>query len=262
MKRLAIILTVLTAFSVTGQESTIQKKNADNREITTAQKVLIVPFEPRLYMGEVDRQINAETRLSAREIRFRFRDGLNEQIYRAFRSAKFSALDLMGDTIRYKKEIENIYQYLSYQYMKVPDQKNYKPPVKEKAEKRIEKGQLNVETNSDPRFMNAYLTNSRLIPGLASKYKSHYFVFVNQLDIKASGSRDPLFLGQDTEMRRIVVHYTIFDKQGKEINSGIVEENFAPTLNDPKRIIDKHFSRIGETLVQRVNAQLALNKKN
>ena len=39
--------------------------------------------------------------------------------------------------LKQKKDLEDIYQYLSYQYLKVPDQNNYKPPVKEKEEKKL-----------------------------------------------------------------------------------------------------------------------------
>jgi len=252
---------IFTAPQFWSQNPTLNKTGKDNTEARAAHKVLIIPFEPRLYMGEIDRQINLETNLSAKEIRFKFRDGLNDQIYKAFRSAKFGALDLMEDTLKYKKDLTDIYQYLSYDYLKVPDQKNYKPPVREKESKKVEKGQLNVETNSDARFMNARITNPKVMSALSTKYRSDLFIFINQLDIKASGSKDPLYLGPESENRRITVHYTIINSQGKEINSGLVEEEFDPSLNNPKKIVDKHFSRIALTLVERVNKQLSIPSK-
>src|SRR3954465_8982184 len=122
-----VVYSLLIIFSATrfcAQNPTLNKPAKDNLDAHTAHKVLIIPFEPRLYMGEIDRQINAETKLSAKEIRYKFRDGLNEQIYKAFRTANFGALDLMEDTVKYKKDLVDIYQYLSYDYLKVPDQKN------------------------------------------------------------------------------------------------------------------------------------------
>ena len=96
---------------------------------------MIIPFEPKLYMGEVDREINAETHLSAKEIKYKFRDGLNQQIQKAFLNEHFGALDLMEDTGRYRNDIETIYEHLSYEYQKVPDQEKYKQPESEKKQK-------------------------------------------------------------------------------------------------------------------------------
>lgn len=238
------------------QNTTLNQKKKSEREVAAKHKAMIIPFEPKLYMGEVDRYINAETKLSAREIRHKFRDGLNEQVYKAFKVAKYNVLDLMEDSVKYKKDLNGIYQYLSYEYLKVPDQTNYKAPKKEKSEKKIEKGQVIVETNSDKRFMEARITNPNVVPTLYHKYKTDVFVFINQLDILASGSKDPTELGPGNPNRKIVVHYTVYTFDGKEINSGTVEEEFDPALNNPKKIIDKHFSKVATTLVERVNKGL------
>jgi hypothetical protein len=145
--------------------------------------------------------------------------------------------------------------------MKVPDQQNYKPPVKEKKEKKIEKGQLAVETNSDSRFMNARVTNPKLVPLLYAKYNTDIFVFINQLDIKASGSQDPTQLMNENPLRKITVHYTVYTYDAREINSGVAEQEFDPALNNPKKIIDKHFSKLAATIVQRVAKSLTTASK-
>ncbi|MBA3663739.1 MAG: hypothetical protein H0W61_05970 [Bacteroidetes bacterium] len=250
----------LFIFSSFGQTKTINSKDNTSREDPSAHKVMLIPFEPRLYLGEIDHNINLETKLSAKEIKYKFRDGLNEQLYKAFKTNKFNVVDLMDDTTKYKKDIEGIYQYLSYDFQKVPDQANYQPPKKEKDQKKIEKGQLNVESNTDARFMNAKVTNAKVIPLLFGKYKTDLFVFINQLEIKASNSRGPAELGEGNGNRHIVVHYTIYTHDAKEINSGIAEEEFEATLNNPKKIIDKYFSKIAATIVQRTNKGLSAIK--
>jgi len=258
MKNKILVLAFLfLSFLAVSQNKTLNKNKPSEREAPAKHKVMLIPFEPKLYMGEVDRTINAETKLSAREIRFKFRDGLNDQLYKAFKVAKYNVVDLMEDTVKYRKDLEGVYQYLSYEYLKVPDQTNYKAPKKEKEEKKIAKGQVIVETNSDKRFMEARLTNPKVVPLLYGKYKTDVFVFINQLDILASGSKDPNDLGEPNANRKIIVHYTVYTFDAKEINSGTVEEEFEPALNNPKKIIDKHFSKIALTLVQRVNKGLS-----
>jgi hypothetical protein len=260
LKIYLFIVFIALAFTLFGQNTTIKPKEKSDRETSLAHKVMLIPFEPRLYLSEIDHNINAESKLSAKEIKYKFRDGLSEQLYKAFKANKFNVVDLMDDTTKYKVDIDGIYQYLSFDYQKVPDQNNYQPPKKEKDQKKIEKGQLNVESNADARFMNAKVTNPKVVPLLFAKYKTDLFVFINQLEIKATQSVGPSQLGDGNGNRKIIVHYTVYTHNAKEINSGIAVEEFDATLNNPKKIIEKHFSKIAALIVQRTNKGLSVLK--
>src|ERR1700752_3465780 len=125
-------------------------------------KVMLIPFVPKLYMSEIDHKINAETKLSQKEIKEAFRKAINAELARALKQ-KYEVLDLLKDTAKYKKDILTIYKNTTCNYEKVPDQSNYKAPVEEKDKKNstiIKDGQILVESNSDARFMNAKVTNS------------------------------------------------------------------------------------------------------
>lgn len=257
---IVVTASVLQLQAQDGGQTTIKTKTVAVAEAKAEHKVLIIPFEPRLYNSEIDRAINAETKLSAKDIKYKFRDGLNAQLYKVLRTSKYSAVDFMSDTVLYKKELASIYQYLTYDYVKVPDQKNYKVPSREKEQKKIENGQLVVETNSDARFMDARITNAKALQAIQAKYRSDMFLFINELDIKAGGTADPGTSANTSGMRKIIVHYTIINNSGVEINSGTVEEEFDPSLNVPKKIIDKHFSKIAVTLLQRMNKALGPKK--
>lgn len=261
MKKLPniVLLIVFCCTAALGQNTTLNTKGGSAREATNNHRVMLIPFEPKLYMSEIDRAINAETGLTAKQIKAKFRDGLNEQLYKAFKTAKYGVVDLLDDTVKYRKDLEGIYQHLSYNYQKVPDQNNYKAPEKEKEEKKIEKGQLNVETNGEARFMNAKLTNAKVVPLLYARHKTDLFVFVNQLDLISAGA--PNQFAASSPNRKIAVHYTVYTYDAKEINSGIAELEFEPELNNPKKIVDKYFSAIATTLVQRVNKALLGDKK-
>jgi hypothetical protein len=242
---------IFNSINLFGQNTTLNQKNKPEREGPALHKVMIIPFEPRLYLSQIDHKINAETKLSAREIKYKFRDGINDQLYKAFKSLKYNVVDLMEDTLKYKKDIEGIYQYLTYDYQKVPDQENYHPPKNEKDQNKIEKGQLNVESDIEARFMNAKISNPKVVPVLFAKYKTDVFVFINEVEIKASGYKGPAELGDGNANRKITVHYTIYTNDAKEINSGIAETEFEAGLNIPKKIIEKHFSKIADLIVQR-----------
>jgi hypothetical protein len=77
MKKISVALVVLNLISQIsfGQNTTINKDKA-TKEVGL-HKVMLIPFEPKLYNSEIDYQINKETKLSGKEIKYKFRDGMN-----------------------------------------------------------------------------------------------------------------------------------------------------------------------------------------
>ena len=254
----SVILFILS-LTLSAQHTTINRKE-EKAPAAGKHRIMLIPFEPRLYMSEVDHAINKETKLSAKEIKAKFRDGINEQLYKSIK-ANHLVVDLMDDTVKTKKDLGDIYQYLSLEYMKVPDQTNYKPPVKEKDQQVIRNGQIVDETNTDQRFMNAKVKNATLVPYLYGKYKTDIFVFINELDIKASNSLSPGEIQTKEGFRKIIVHYTVYTYDAKEINSGVAETQFPVALNNPTKIVNTYFAKIAQIITERINLALAPPKK-
>jgi len=246
-----VIISVLQA-----QHTTINNKSGEKAPAPGKHKIMLIPFEPRLYMSEIDFALNKESKLSARQIKNTFRDGINEQLYRSLKS-QHMVVDLLDDTVKTKKDLGDIYQYLSLEYMRVPDQANYKPPVREKEENKIQNGQIISESDNLPRFMNAKLKNATLVPYLYGKYKSDIFVFVNQIDLKASNSGGPADAAISDGFRKIIVHYTVYTFDAKEINSGTAETQFPVSLNNPAKIVNTYFAKTAQIITERINLALA-----
>lgn len=220
-------------------------------------KVMVIPFVPKLYMSEIDHKINAETKLSQKEIKEAFRKAINAELARALKQ-KYEVLDLLKDTAKYKKDVLTIYKNTTCNYEKVPDQSNYKAPVEEKDKQHstIKDGQILVESNSDARFMNTKVTNPSLIPGLYAKYKTDLFLFINQLDI-FSGQTSVNTIGGIPD-RTLTLHYTVFTVDAKEINSGVCSIRFPVDVNTPSKITSGYVSKIATEITRRI--ALALSK--
>ena len=244
-------LTCVLCINLNAQDKTINTANSGNagKEIATKNKIMLIPFENKMYLSEIDASINNDSKRTAKQIKATMRDGLNEQLYKKLK-AKMNVVDMIDDTTKTKKDLENIYQYLAYQYQKTPNQENYKAPSNEKAEKTIDKGQLIVESSNDSRFMNAKLKNATLVPYLTGKYKTNLYLFINELDIKAVNSIPGDF--SSSSSRKIIVHYTIYTYDAKEINSGIAEVNMPSNVNNPSKIINSYFSLVAETITNRL----------
>src|ERR1700757_1566967 len=203
-------------------------------------KVMLIPFESKLYMSQIDHKINAETKLSQKEIKEAFRKGINAELVKALKQ-KYEVLDLLKDTAKYKKDILAIYKSITFSYEKVPSQSNYKAPVEEKGKNAtIQNGQILVESNADARFMNAKVTNPALIPGLYAKHKTDLFLFINQLDI-ISNQLAAGDMGAAGE-RIITLHYTVFTAD----------------VNTPAKIVSGYVSKLGTEIARRI--ALALTK--
>ena len=48
-------------------------------------KVMVIPFEPKLYMSQIDHKINAETKLNQKEIKETFRKSVNAELAKALK---------------------------------------------------------------------------------------------------------------------------------------------------------------------------------
>lgn len=218
-------------------------------------KIMIVPFEPKLYMSQVDHKFNAETKQTQKQIKESFRRGVNRELAAALKQ-NYEVLDLMKDTAKHRKDIENIYRSLTYSYDKVPDQSNYKAPVSEKTKtESIKHGQLVIETDPNARFMNAKIRSAALIPSLFAKHKADLYLFVNQLDILSTTVGNSA-TGTLSE-RIITVHYTLYTVDAKEIQSGICSVKFPPDANNPSKVVSSFVGKIAQEIARRIGIAVA-----
>lgn len=217
---------------------------------STKHKLLIIPFEPRMYMSQIDHKINEETKWNQRKIKESFRFGLDEELYKSIKK-RMDVMSLLDDTVKYKKDLIATYQKLGYKFDKIPDQTKYQAPKSEKEQKYLQKGQLIADSDVDGKFMNAQLKDKALLPGFNSKYKTDLFLFINQLDITTST------IGlSNKSVRTATVHYTVFTKDGKEINSGISTVSFPYDVNNPGKISGKYLSKIADEIALRIEKAL------
>ena len=255
MRSIFCLVSFILCLNIKGQDKTINSGNKANttKEVSSKHRIMLIPFENRMYLSEIDFMINKESKLDAKQIKETMRDGLNDQFYKKLKS-KMPVVDLLEDTAKTKKDLNSIYQYLTYQYLKVPNQEKYVAPVKEKEEKTIEKGQLVVESNSDARFMDARLKNATLVPYLSGKYKTDLFLFFNELDIKSLNGSPGDF--NSTATRKIILHYTVYTVNAVELNSGIAEVNLPVNVNNPTKIINTYFSQLADIVTARIEKAL------
>ena len=234
------------------------KKNEPSQIIKDNRKVLVIPFNPKLYLSDADQNINRETKMTFNQIRHTFRVGLDFNVFTDIKKTFPSTSLLMLDTVKTKKDIEMIYEGIDYKYDPVPADKNTKVKSDDyNSKSKIENGQLVVKVDETKRFMNTTITNSDLLPYLQKKYGADLYVFINELDIKNEINNSGIAI-TDNYKRIISVHYTLMDATGQIITGGLATDKFPSNVNIPKEIIAGHFSVVSSIIYDQILTSLGL----
>jgi hypothetical protein len=188
-------------------------------------KVMLIPFDPKMYMSDIDRSINRETKLKFTEIRDQFRWGIDNQLYGQFKPT-YSVISLLKDTVKTKKDIQFIYQSTGYKYTVTQG--------KEKTEEKtpITNGQLTLpHQGEEERYMRTVINQPGLLLAMNKKYGAELFVFVSEVDMKSVPAID------GTHGREAWVHFTVYDLEGKQVGGGLAKVPFDTDQNEPKKIV-------------------------
>jgi len=257
----ALLLASLSGFaqqsntrgSGTTTDSSMIKLLHGKMDTTMPHKILLIPFEPKMFMSEIGKDVNAKTNLSYKAITDEFRKELDLAMYNALRMSCVTVTLLDGKhssdtTMGY------IYSSTTYGYEPVPGtaidaggSTEYDP--KHQKDHYIDKGQLSVPVDYTKRFMNTTVQNPHLLSQLSGIYNTDTYVFINELDIKNVDNATEN-LSEDTYRRQVTVHYSIIDNTGHYVSKGVAITYFPYRENDPKEIGDKYFTVIARTILK------------
>ncbi len=235
------------------QEGT-RTASTDNKTSELSGKIMIIPFEPKLYLSEIDMKINEQTKWKFDQIRENFRHQLDAQLKLKLQS--------VGTVLSFYSDSAKTWKDLMYTYKSTglsPDllDKPTDASVVNKKQTGIKDGEVHVEMSNDKKFMNTKITDKELLNYLTTKYKSDYFVFINELDILSVP--DSYDLSTDSYKREVAVHYSIIDKSGKTLNAGLFSARFSSKENNPKKIIALCFSPIAASISAKLSDILIRN---
>ena len=200
-------------------------------------KVMTIPFEPKLYLSEIDKKVNEQTHWDFNQIREYFRHQLDAQLQAKLKN-QTAVISFYSDSVKMSKDLKYIYSSTRLSFD--PLEKTGSSTTGTSKDNGIKDGQLAVEMSSEKKFTNLRINDLQALTYLHDKYKAEYFIFINQLDIK--NDADSYNISTDTYLRRVNVHYTILDKNGKLITAGIAPSSFSSKENNPKKIVAQSFS--------------------
>lgn len=232
--------------------------------------LLIVPFHPDRYMSEVDQDIAKGTSYTYQHTRGFFRKGLDNAMIIAAKQYN-DYVNLHADDPVLNKDLDFVYKVTRYRV------EPYTPPVileeqgfKKKLANywiklqgeitpepepgtRIEKGQLVTVEDNRELITRTEMLNPILVDSLTPKYNVDYFVFVSEVDMLIA-TTDQFALASDNYGRVIKVHFTVTDREGKELFSLIKKEPFSSQENDLENIIRRHYLPLGYEIIYAIDS--------
>ncbi len=237
----------------TSQSSTDTALNrllGGRKDTVMTHKILLVPFESKMLMSEIGKEVNAKTHLTYTAITQELRKEMDLAMFGALRRSCVT-ISLLDGRQRSDSTLAYIYGSTSYSYDIVP---GTTPDAgsKDKSTAKgqyIKNGQLEVPVDYSKRFMNISILNPKLLADLSAQYHTDTYVFINELDIK-NVDNNATNLSDETYRREVTVHYSVIDNSGHYISKGIVTVYFPYSENDPKVIGEKYFSLAGRLVLK------------
>ena len=209
--------------------------------------VMVIPYMPAMHLSDSDQDISEGSQMDLSEVRASLRKGIVSAL-----NKKFSEVyDVPGMKINFVNEdnsdMDILYHSLLFESDSTFPLKNpSRFAVKDTSILKIK------SAGKEKKYINVGIADETLIPDFAKKYKADYFIFLNEIDIKTHFD-DCLNLAMKIYRRELMVHYTIFDKLGKQIYGDVAISNFESNTNDVKEIADKNFPSIAKYILDSFN---------
>jgi len=261
-KIIVSLFTLLSIITLSAQNNTTGI--SDNSSLMGDVSVVIIPFEAKMYISDIDRDLAQNHQMNFQEIKAKFRANLDREIFLALKkyTQPFSFYSMPQRDAN--AELGYIYNSIGYKYEVVPElvvvkKENVGTKLLRKFKKKekdsdyidasIQGGELVSQVDNREKYMKTTVVNEKLLPNLNEKYGAQHYIFINQLDIKRGA--DMRYAASDEGYKREVkVHYTILDNLGEEVSSGAIKSRFSSNENDIDKIISVQFPLIAERIVK------------
>lgn len=249
----------------------------------TFNRVMIVPFDEKMYNSQIDRELSAFTSQTYTQLMECFRKGIANLLFIEAKTppygwspagrhsgTAFSSFVMYPFDTTSANDLEYIYESIAYEHKLMPPDsspttqpdspklmfKKLKEKTKfienmsnEKPGTVIKNGELYTVNGNKERYMSTKITQKAMLPYILRKYETDYFLFVNEMDIFTVQGRN-----RGDYQRMVKIHYTLLDKFGDELDGGAVRTCFPATVNEPRDIINTHLSPLAKKMTCKLPA--------
>ncbi len=209
---------------------------------------MIIPYNPYMYFSDADEEIAQASNKTPEEVRRMFRYGIAYDVSVRVLS-EYDIKNLLYDTSRaVQRDLELIYKNISYVKRKSPrkdrDKADQKPDD-------IQSGETPIVQSLHVDEYIAVDAPKGLLQYLHERYGTDLFVFINQFNLvtKYKHCSDRTI---KNFTREIVVHFSIYDKDGNYLYGDAVKVLFNRRTNHIDQIILHNFPVIADYIASHV----------
>jgi hypothetical protein len=243
-KIIAVILLVAAPFLKLAAQETA------TTDSLTVHRVLLVPYDPRYYLSDADRDIMEQSNMDAAKIRASFHQTIDRHVQRTIGTG-YECISLLNDTADHLEvTLGEIMGRTGYKYEKtIPV--TPKPPAdggvfqqrgpdpKDHIDSRTASQYIPVE--ADAMYMRAIVSKPEaLFTKLYDEYQADYVVFLTQLEIKTN-YKSCLDIANKVYKREIMLHFTIYDRYGRLVAGSYATSFFPSDSNQANKIMGDCF---------------------
>ncbi len=280
------IFTLINLFSFS-QTSTLEihkespKSSSEKTIASQFNRVMVIPFETKMYMSEADKDISEKTGKNQKEICEIFRKGICNNVFieaKMIYNSTFKSLSMHSQDPELIADLDFIYKSIGYKYLPVPltpdtSRKTPLGTLKSASDKArevfdgnktgnkstptsnngpgtgINNGQISTPPQVSEKYMATSIVNPEVLAFLSSKYECDFFIFINQMDFVVPPNTDYRNLSSGNYSRMIKIHYSIFNKSGKEIYGDAAKTFVSSSDNDAQAIVNSKFDGLAKEIV-------------
>lgn len=263
-----IALLLFPSNNAVSQEYPLQFR--DSPEYDT--RVLVVPFDPRIYYNDATMKIAKKTGKDNHEIMQFFRHEFNKMIVNSLIDSCY-VIDLLTDHTRTaQQDITDIYTSIGYQmktamqnrpehpddvpkesffrriFNRKKDKETEKPEV---PDTRLQNGQIVSERRSNEgRFVHIYFNDPNFLSELSRQRGIDIFLFINQFEIK--GVYEAYMSGNPDSKRNVKVHFSMYDSTGKLVHGSYGNVEIPFYLDDKNEIVNNYFPKLVRQIINNI----------
>ena len=221
----------------------------DSSSTNEQASVLVIPYMPAMHLSDADYDISEGSQLEMPKMRSALRQGIVKALNKKFAEV-YNVQRLNSDYVNDdNRDMDVLYHTLLFEGDSVYPLKNPKRfAIKDTVP--VKKGTTKLKPESQ--YMNVGIYDEMLVPDLSKKYNANYIIFLNEIDIKTHFD-DCLNLALKIYRRDLKIHYSIFDKTGKQIYGDVAVSHFGSNTNDVNEIINENFPTISNYILTSFN---------
>ncbi len=224
---LAVLALCFNTLHVQGQDQT--RSFSQNFQLREAARVTIVPFEPRMIISDLHRDMCVKNQMTSQQLR----EALAAAFCYAMRSTAPELLEaeVIGWDDPWPAQLENLYRELGYRNTPLQDYTGAGGTT-------VEEGQLRTRYDTLTKYMQP-VVKPKVVESLALETTSDYVLLVSQIDLVNLG--ESVRIAPDASRFYVRVHYALFDPMGNLVKGGLVSTKLETQSYIPDELAKHEF---------------------